>query len=179
MWSASSCSIFLASWAQSQDILQVAVCVGFDGWVCEFAFVDPAAFFLECQLCSCHWRLREKRLYAGPCSVYTPPSKNKKDLPLQTISSRPYPWVCGHAQTLHMSLRLLNEETGLIGELYNPAHSYPTLLPPPSASAFLWDEVCPISWRPWYPAIYTYVNSPMLPCTLNITNYICINYILL
>ena len=122
MWSASSCSIFLASWAQSQDILQVAVCVGFDGWVCEFAFVDPAAFFLECQLCSCHWRLPEKRLYAGPCSVYTPPSKNKKDLPLQTISSRPYPWVCGHAQTLHVSLRLFNWAER-IGELFKTTSS--------------------------------------------------------
>ena len=35
-----------------------------------------------------------------------------------------------------------------------PAHSNPMLLPPPFASAFLWDEVCPISWGPWDPAIY-------------------------
>ena len=40
-----------------------------------------------------------------------------------------------------------------------PARSYPALLPPPPAYAFLWDEVCPISWGPWYPAIHTCVNS--------------------
>ena len=45
-----------------------------------------------------------------------------------------------------------------------PAHSYPTLPPPPSASAFLWDEVCPISRGPWYPAIYTCVSSPITGC---------------
>ena len=46
------------------------------------------------------------KIVCQPLPRVRPPARNKKDFPLQTISSRPYPWVCGHAQTLHMSLRL-------------------------------------------------------------------------